>query len=134
MPSWRPTCGATPASPSEVSAAPSPSALCTAPSRALRGGGQPLGYLPRVLGLVVMGSTGEYPYVAPHERLEVLSCVRRALPRDRLLLAGSGCECECGEHRGHGGDIPTGRPSPLRRLPSHPGHRRADGQHGRGWG
>uniref|UniRef100_A0A8B9SMH9 Ankyrin repeat domain 2 n=1 Tax=Anas platyrhynchos TaxID=8839 RepID=A0A8B9SMH9_ANAPL len=65
MPSWRPTCGATPASPSEVSAAPSPSALCTAPSRALRGGGQPLGYLPRVLGLVVMGSTGEYPYVAP---------------------------------------------------------------------
>uniref|UniRef100_A0A493TQS5 4-hydroxy-2-oxoglutarate aldolase, mitochondrial n=1 Tax=Anas platyrhynchos platyrhynchos TaxID=8840 RepID=A0A493TQS5_ANAPP len=43
-------------------------------------------------GLVVMGSTGEYPYLAPHERLEVLSCVRRALPRDRLLLAGSGCE------------------------------------------
>ncbi|XP_038036933.1 4-hydroxy-2-oxoglutarate aldolase, mitochondrial [Anas platyrhynchos] len=43
-------------------------------------------------GLVVLGSTGEYPYLAPHERLEVLSCVRRALPRDRLLLAGSGCE------------------------------------------
>ncbi|KAM9188511.1 4-hydroxy-2-oxoglutarate aldolase, mitochondrial isoform 3-T3 [Mergus octosetaceus] len=43
-------------------------------------------------GLVVLGSTGEYPYLAPRERLEVLSCVRRALPRDRLLLAGSGCE------------------------------------------
>ncbi|XP_035397150.1 4-hydroxy-2-oxoglutarate aldolase, mitochondrial [Cygnus atratus] len=43
-------------------------------------------------GLVVLGSTGEHPYLAPRERLEVLSCVRRALPRDRLLLAGSGCE------------------------------------------
>ncbi|XP_035167727.1 4-hydroxy-2-oxoglutarate aldolase, mitochondrial isoform X1 [Oxyura jamaicensis] len=43
-------------------------------------------------GLVVLGSSGEYPYLAPRERLEVLSCVRRALPRDRLLLAGSGCE------------------------------------------
>ncbi|KAI6066370.1 4-hydroxy-2-oxoglutarate aldolase, mitochondrial [Aix galericulata] len=85
-----------------------PPALCAAPSRALRGGGQPLGYLPHVSGLVVLGSTGEYPYLAPRERLEVLSCVRRALPRDRLLLAGSGCECECGEHREHRGDVPTG--------------------------
>ncbi|KFP32008.1 hypothetical protein N325_02728, partial [Colius striatus] len=43
-------------------------------------------------GLVVMGSTGEFPYLSPRERLEVVGCVRRALPRDRLLLAGSGCE------------------------------------------
>ncbi|NXN43245.1 HOGA1 protein, partial [Rhinoptilus africanus] len=43
-------------------------------------------------GLVVLGSNGEYPYLSPRERLEVVSCVRRALPRDRLLLAGSGCE------------------------------------------
>ncbi|NXK19002.1 HOGA1 protein, partial [Arenaria interpres] len=43
-------------------------------------------------GLVVLGSNGEYPYLAPRERLDVVSCVRRALPRDRLLLAGSGCE------------------------------------------
>ncbi|XP_017695219.1 PREDICTED: 4-hydroxy-2-oxoglutarate aldolase, mitochondrial isoform X2 [Lepidothrix coronata] len=43
-------------------------------------------------GLVVLGSNGEYPYLAPRERLEVVSRVRRALPRDRLLLAGSGCE------------------------------------------
>ncbi|NWH53982.1 HOGA1 protein, partial [Fregata magnificens] len=43
-------------------------------------------------GLVVLGSNGEYPYLAPRERLEVVTCVRRALPRDRLLLAGSGCE------------------------------------------
>ncbi|NXG65591.1 HOGA1 protein, partial [Hemiprocne comata] len=54
-------------------------------------------------GLVVLGSNGEYPYLAPHEQLEVVSCVRRALPRDRLLLAGSGCECEClhGQCWGH---------------------------------
>ncbi|NWH40369.1 HOGA1 protein, partial [Chloropsis hardwickii] len=43
-------------------------------------------------GLVALGSNGEYPYLAPRERVEVVSCVRRALPRDRLLLAGSGCE------------------------------------------
>ncbi|KFP89517.1 hypothetical protein N311_05641, partial [Apaloderma vittatum] len=43
-------------------------------------------------GLVVMGSNGEYPYLEPSERLDVVTCVRRALPRDRLLLAGSGCE------------------------------------------
>ncbi|NWX44574.1 HOGA1 protein, partial [Steatornis caripensis] len=54
-------------------------------------------------GLVVLGSNGEYPYLAPRERLEVVSSVRRALPRDRLLLAGSGCECEClhGQHGSH---------------------------------
>ncbi|NXE55181.1 HOGA1 protein, partial [Casuarius casuarius] len=43
-------------------------------------------------GFVVQGSSGEYPYLAPRERLEVVSRVRRALPGDRLLLAGSGCE------------------------------------------
>ncbi|XP_021255857.1 4-hydroxy-2-oxoglutarate aldolase, mitochondrial isoform X2 [Numida meleagris] len=43
-------------------------------------------------GLVVLGSSGEYPFLAPHERLELVSHIRRALPRDRLLLAGSGCQ------------------------------------------
>ncbi|KAM6266162.1 4-hydroxy-2-oxoglutarate aldolase, mitochondrial [Porphyrio hochstetteri] len=43
-------------------------------------------------GLVALGSNGEYPYLAHRERLELVSCVRRALPKDRLLLAGSGCE------------------------------------------
>ncbi|NWI70183.1 HOGA1 protein, partial [Todus mexicanus] len=43
-------------------------------------------------GLVVLGSNGEYPYLTPRERLDVVSCVRRALPKDRLLVAGSGCE------------------------------------------
>uniref|UniRef100_A0A8C8VDY4 4-hydroxy-2-oxoglutarate aldolase, mitochondrial n=1 Tax=Pelusios castaneus TaxID=367368 RepID=A0A8C8VDY4_9SAUR len=43
-------------------------------------------------GFVVQGSTGECPYLTPQERLAVLSCVRQALPPDRLLLAGTGCE------------------------------------------
>ncbi|XP_067393199.1 4-hydroxy-2-oxoglutarate aldolase, mitochondrial [Emydura macquarii macquarii] len=43
-------------------------------------------------GFVVQGSTGECPYLTPQERLAVLSRVRQAVPRDRLLLAGSGCE------------------------------------------
>ncbi|NXI41809.1 HOGA1 protein, partial [Galbula dea] len=43
-------------------------------------------------GLVVLGSNGEYPYLAHHERLDIVSYVRRTLPKDRLLLAGSGCE------------------------------------------
>ncbi|KFQ39245.1 hypothetical protein N332_07019, partial [Mesitornis unicolor] len=43
-------------------------------------------------GLVVLGSNGEYPYLTPPEQLEVVGCVRRALPKDCLLLAGSGCE------------------------------------------
>lgn len=87
-----------------------------------------------VSGLVVLGSNGEYPYLAPRERLEVVSCVRRALPRDRLLLAGSGCECEClcGQCGGH--VSPPGHPSPLCLLPSHSGHHRANSQHGRGRG
>ncbi|KFO09607.1 hypothetical protein N312_06119, partial [Balearica regulorum gibbericeps] len=38
------------------------------------------------------GGAGFLPYLAPRERLELVSCVRRALPKDRLLLAGSGCE------------------------------------------
>ncbi|NWI99267.1 HOGA1 protein, partial [Crypturellus undulatus] len=43
-------------------------------------------------GFVLQGSSGEFPLLAPHERLEVLSRARRMLPADRLLLAGSGCE------------------------------------------
>ncbi|XP_074855454.1 4-hydroxy-2-oxoglutarate aldolase, mitochondrial isoform X2 [Carettochelys insculpta] len=43
-------------------------------------------------GFVVQGSTGECPYLTPQERLGVVSRTRQALPRDKLLLAGSGCE------------------------------------------
>uniref|UniRef100_A0A674J022 4-hydroxy-2-oxoglutarate aldolase, mitochondrial n=1 Tax=Terrapene triunguis TaxID=2587831 RepID=A0A674J022_9SAUR len=43
-------------------------------------------------GFVVQGSSGEYAYLTPQERLAVVSRVRQAVPRDKLLLAGSGCE------------------------------------------
>nr|XP_046230567.1 4-hydroxy-2-oxoglutarate aldolase, mitochondrial isoform X2 [Scatophagus argus] len=43
-------------------------------------------------GLVVQGSNGEYPYLTEEERVEVVRTVRRSLPADKLLMAGSGCE------------------------------------------
>ncbi|XP_042119650.1 4-hydroxy-2-oxoglutarate aldolase, mitochondrial isoform X3 [Peromyscus maniculatus bairdii] len=43
-------------------------------------------------GFVVQGSTGEFPFLTSHERLEVVSRVRQAIPKDKLLIAGSGCE------------------------------------------
>lgn len=43
-------------------------------------------------GLVVQGSNGEYPYLSDEERVEVVRAVRQALPQDKLLMAGSGCE------------------------------------------
>lgn len=48
-------------------------------------------------GLVVQGSNGEYPYLTEEERVEVVKRVRRSLPGDKLVMAGSGCECrsEC---------------------------------------
>ncbi|XP_043845524.1 4-hydroxy-2-oxoglutarate aldolase, mitochondrial [Dromiciops gliroides] len=43
-------------------------------------------------GFVVQGSTGEFPYLTSSERLQVVSRVRQFMPKDKLLLAGSGCE------------------------------------------
>ncbi|KAG7275178.1 hypothetical protein CRUP_023766 [Coryphaenoides rupestris] len=43
-------------------------------------------------GLVVQGSNGEYPYLTEEERVEVVRRVRLSLPRDKLVMAGSGCE------------------------------------------
>lgn len=43
-------------------------------------------------GLVVQGSNGEYPYLTEDERVEVVKAVRRSLPSDKLVMAGSGCE------------------------------------------
>lgn len=47
-----------------------------------------------LVGFVVQGSNGEFPFLTSSERLEVVSRVRQAMPKDKLLLAGSGCECE----------------------------------------
>lgn len=41
---------------------------------------------------MVQGSTGEFPFLTSLERLEVVSRVRQAIPKDKFLIAGSGCE------------------------------------------
>ncbi len=41
----------------------------------------------------MQGSNGEYPYLTPEERVEVVKRVKQALPQHKLLMAGSGCEC-----------------------------------------
>lgn len=43
-------------------------------------------------GLVVLGSNGEYIYMSDGEKLEVLRTARQAIPKDRLFIAGTGCE------------------------------------------
>lgn len=43
-------------------------------------------------GFVVQGSNGEYTYLTSTERIEVVRRVRKAVPKDKLVVAGSGCE------------------------------------------
>ncbi|XP_062989313.1 4-hydroxy-2-oxoglutarate aldolase, mitochondrial [Elgaria multicarinata webbii] len=43
-------------------------------------------------GVVVQGSNGEAPYLTQQERLEVVKQVHQAMPKEKLLLAGTGCE------------------------------------------
>ena len=43
-------------------------------------------------GLVVLGSNGEFAYLSDKEKLEVLRTARQAIPRDKLFIAGTGCE------------------------------------------
>src|SRR3972149_6526328 len=43
-------------------------------------------------GYVVGGSNGEFVYLSVEERLEVVRAARAAIPRNRLLIAGSGME------------------------------------------
>lgn len=41
-------------------------------------------------GFVVLGSNGEYPMLSKDEKLRVLEVARQVIPRDRLMLAGTG--------------------------------------------
>jgi len=43
-------------------------------------------------GYVVCGSNGEYVYLTLDERVELIRAARQAIPKDRLLIAGSGME------------------------------------------
>ncbi|NOX63474.1 MAG: dihydrodipicolinate synthase family protein [Chloroflexi bacterium] len=47
-----------------------------------------------VHGLLVFGSTGEFPYVEDEEREPILRVAREAIPSDRLFLVGCGAESE----------------------------------------
>ncbi|XP_068709536.1 4-hydroxy-2-oxoglutarate aldolase, mitochondrial-like isoform X1 [Montipora foliosa] len=43
-------------------------------------------------GYVVQGSNGEYPYLRPEEKIDLVRKVRELAPKDKLVVAGSGCE------------------------------------------
>lgn len=43
-------------------------------------------------GYVVCGSNGEYAYLTPDERVELVRSARKGIPAGRLLIAGSGME------------------------------------------
>lgn len=44
----------------------------------------------RLAGLLVLGTNGEAPLVEPHEADRIVHIARETMPRDRLLLAGTG--------------------------------------------
>ncbi len=43
-------------------------------------------------GYVVLGSNGEVGYLTVEEKLRILETARQAIPADKLLIAGTGCE------------------------------------------
>jgi len=43
-------------------------------------------------GFVVLGSNGEFVYLSDKEKLEVLETARQAIPKDKLFIAGTGCD------------------------------------------
>lgn len=43
-------------------------------------------------GYVVQGSNGEYVYLTKEERVEMVKRVRKLVPKEKLIIAGSGCE------------------------------------------
>ena len=49
-------------------------------------------YFDCVTGYVVQGSNGEYAYMRPEEKIDLVRKVRELAPKDKLVLAGSGCE------------------------------------------
>lgn len=43
-------------------------------------------------GYVVQGSNGEYVYLSTQERIDMVEFVRKEVPKDKIVIAGSGCE------------------------------------------
>lgn len=46
-------------------------------------------------GYVVLGSNGESVYLTVEEKVRVWETARRAIPEEKLLIAGTGCESTC---------------------------------------
>lgn len=47
-----------------------------------------------LVGYCVGGSNGEGPYLKAEEKLEMVSKIRSMIGNDRLLIAGTTCECK----------------------------------------
>ena len=43
---------------------------------------------------MVQGSNGEAVYLSKEEKVEMVKKVRQAAAKDKLILAGAGCECK----------------------------------------
>jgi 4-hydroxy-2-oxoglutarate aldolase len=43
-------------------------------------------------GIVVLGSNGEQPYVDEDEKVELWAFARKHFPKDKMIIAGTGCE------------------------------------------
>ena len=43
-------------------------------------------------GLLVLGSNGEFTYLSDQEKLEVLKTARQGIPKNKLFIAGTGCD------------------------------------------
>jgi 4-hydroxy-2-oxoglutarate aldolase len=43
-------------------------------------------------GLLVLGSNGEFTYLNDEEKIEVLKTARQTIPKDKLFIAGTGCD------------------------------------------
>jgi 4-hydroxy-2-oxoglutarate aldolase len=43
-------------------------------------------------GVVVLGSNGEFAYLSHDEKVELMKFVRDNLPKDKMVIAGTGCE------------------------------------------
>ena len=43
-------------------------------------------------GLLVLGSNGEFTYLSDEEKREVLKTARQAIPKNKLFIAGTGCD------------------------------------------
>ena len=46
----------------------------------------------RLAGFLLLGSTGEFVYLSMDEKKAVFERAREAIPQDKIMLAGTGCE------------------------------------------